>query len=81
MPDDNHKSPPTYPPGPPLRNRQLTGAWESIRKVPNFLLDRMLDRKLAKAPIGKAFWEFSRWIMPGREMGLKEWTKEIYKIA
>jgi pimeloyl-ACP methyl ester carboxylesterase len=54
--------------------------WEGILKVPNFLLDRMLDRKLAKAPIRKAFWEFSRWIMPGRELSLKEWTKEIYKI-
>lgn len=55
--------------------------WEGILKVPNILLDTMLEKKLAKSPIRKAFWEFSRWIMPGRDMALKEWTKEIYKVG
>jgi pimeloyl-ACP methyl ester carboxylesterase len=54
--------------------------WKGIMKVPRFLLNVMLEKKLNKVPIRKAFWEFSRWIMPHREMGIKEWSAEIYRI-
>lgn len=54
--------------------------WEGILKVPDFLLNVMLDKKMNKVPIRKAFWEFSRWIMPHREMKVKQWTKKITKV-
>lgn len=54
--------------------------WEGILKVPNFMLNFMMKKSLNSSPMKKAFWEFSRWIMPHREMSIKEWSKYVYGI-
>lgn len=51
--------------------------WRSLLKMPGKLLDTMMARRMAKSPVRKAFYEYSRWVMPYRDMPLKEYAQRV----
>lgn len=51
--------------------------WSWILKMPGSVTDMLFEKKMKKNPVSKAFFEYSRWIMPYNDLPLKEYTAKI----